>query len=67
MKFPIIGDIATTSVVFIDVSRSMSDAIEMLFENGHRNIIVKEDNVFRILTVVDILNMQAKTINLLTF
>ncbi|QOY51468.1 diguanylate cyclase [Candidatus Sulfurimonas baltica] len=64
MKFPIIGDIASKSVIFIDVKSSMSDAIEMMFKNGHRNIIIKDNDVFRILTVVDILNIQSKNIDL---
>ena len=66
MKFPVIGDIATKSVVYINVNRSMSDAIDMLFENGHRNILVKDGDIFRILTVVDILNLQTQDVDLNT-
>ena len=66
MKFPVIGDIATKSVVYINVNRSMSDAIDMLFENGHRNILVKDGDIFRILTVVDILKLQTEDVDLNT-
>ncbi|MDD5399865.1 MAG: diguanylate cyclase [Sulfurimonas sp.] len=64
MKFPTIGSIATTSVVSIDINKTISDAIKMMFESVHRNIIVIDENVFRILTVNDILNIKIQNIDL---
>ena len=64
MRFPSISDIASTTVIYIDSSASISDAIEMMLENNHRNIIIKDVDIYRILTVVDILNMQSKSIDL---
>ncbi|MCW8895882.1 diguanylate cyclase [Sulfurimonas sp.] len=66
MKFPTIGEIATTSVVSIDVKSSITDAIDMMLEHNHRNIIVIDEGEFRILTIVDVLNIQTKKIDLST-
>lgn len=64
MIFPTIGSIATTSVVSIDINSSISSAIKKMFEHEHRNIIVIDGDVFRILRVSDILNIKAKKIDL---
>jgi predicted transcriptional regulator len=66
MKFPSIGEIATTTVVSISIEKSIADAIKMLFESPHRNIIVIDGDIFRILTVNDILNIKVKEIDLKT-
>jgi len=64
MKFPSIGEIATTSVVSIDIDKTVSDAIKIMFESVHRNIIVIDKNIFRILTVNEILNIKIQNIDL---
>lgn len=64
MIFPVVGSIATTLVVSIDVNNSISSAIKKMFENEHRNIIVIDGDIFRILRVSDILNIKAKKIDL---
>ena len=64
MRFPSISDIASTTVIHINSEASISDAIELMLENNHRNIVIKDVDIFRILTVVDILNMQSKNIDL---
>ena len=51
MKFPLIRDIASTSVVYIDSSASISEALEKMIENNHRNIIVQDEKNFKVLTV----------------
>ncbi|MBS4068371.1 GGDEF domain-containing protein [Sulfurimonas sp.] len=64
MKFPSIGEIATTSVVSIDIDRTIAEAMKMMFNNEHRNLIVREGNNFRILRVGDILNIKIQNIDL---
>lgn len=64
MIFPIIENIATTSVVSIDVDNTISSAIKKMFEHEHRNIVVIDGDIFRILRVSDILNIKAKKIDL---
>ena len=64
MKFPMVSDIASTSVVKIDATSFISDAITLMLENDHRNVIVVDKDIYRILTIVDILNIQARNINL---
>ncbi|MCK9472412.1 diguanylate cyclase [Sulfurimonas sp.] len=64
MVFPKVGNIATTSVVTIDINSLISDAIKKMFSNEHRNIVVTEGNIFRIMRVADILNMKARGVEL---
>src|SRR3989338_7534477 len=64
MIFPVIGSIATTSVVSIEINNTISSAIKKMFEHEHRNIVIIDDNVYRILRVSDILNIKAKKIDL---
>ena len=64
MKFPTIGEIATTSVVSIDIDKTIIQAIDTMFKNDHRSIIVREGSNYRILRVGDILNIKIKGIDL---
>jgi diguanylate cyclase (GGDEF)-like protein len=63
MKFPSIGEIATRSVICIEIDKPISEAIKMMFDSKHRNIIVVDGDVFRILTVNDVLNIKIKKID----
>ena len=54
MKFPIIADIASTSVVSIDINSSVSDTINIMLKHEHRNVIVLDNECFKIFTVIDI-------------
>lgn len=64
MKFPKIGDIATTALVCVDSHDTILEAIRLMFDSIHRNIVVIDDDVFRILSVSDILNLKIKNIDL---
>ncbi|PHQ65042.1 MAG: diguanylate cyclase [Sulfurimonas sp.] len=64
MKFPNISDIATTSVVSIDIKSTFNEAINKMLENEHRNIIVIDINDFYIMSIIDILNIQAKDVDM---
>lgn len=57
-------DIASTSVVHVDIKSSLKTALSTMLEHTHRNIIVLDNDCFRILTIIDILNIQKKNINL---
>nr|WP_321266356.1 diguanylate cyclase [uncultured Sulfurimonas sp.] len=63
MKFPNICDIATTKIVSIDIKKTFNDAINKMFENEHRNIIVVDLNNFYIINIIDILNIQSKYVD----
>jgi len=58
IKFPLISDIASTSVITVDITSTIVDAMEMMLKHDHRNVIVKDNDCYKILTVVDILNIQ---------
>jgi len=64
MQFPIIGDIASTNVVSIDINESIVSAIDLMLKHEHRNIVVVDKNNFYIFTVLDILNIQTLGIEL---
>ena len=64
MIFPKVGSIATTSVVSIDIDNKISDAMRKMFENEHRNILVTEGNIFRIMRVTDILNLKSRDVDM---
>lgn len=59
MKFPLVGDIASTSVVRISIHETLNRAIDMMLESNHRNVVVVGDRDFYILTILDILSIQA--------
>ncbi len=64
MVFPKVGSIATTSVVSIDIDNKISDAMKKMFNNEHRNILVIDGDIFRIMRVTDILNMKSRDIDM---
>ena len=64
MTFPKVSEIATTEVISTDINQSISKAMNIMFNHEHRDIIVLDGDVFRILTVNDILNIRAKNIDL---
>ena len=66
MKFPNIGDIATTEIVSIDISSSFNQAMNKMLNSEHRNIIVIDLDKFYILSVIDILNIQTNEISMET-
>ena len=60
MNFPVIGDIATISVVSLDVSSKLSTALELMMKHEHRYIVVKDGQDFRLLGVMDIIKKQGE-------
>ena len=57
MNFPMIGDIASTSVISVDITSSVANALDLLLKNNHRNVIVIDGESFRILNIVDVLKI----------
>jgi diguanylate cyclase (GGDEF)-like protein len=66
MKFPLVGDIASTNVISIDIDSSIADAIEHMITYEHRNVLVKDRDNYYIFTVLDVLNIQSEKISLNT-
>jgi len=64
MKFPTVGDIATLSVVSIDKSDTLKHAIAIMIECEHRNIVIKDNNNFSVLNVLDVVNFQNQNYDL---
>ena len=58
MKFPLISDIASTSVEYIDIKNSAVDALNMMLKCNHRNVVVIDGDDFRLLTAADVLKIQ---------
>ena len=64
MKFPLVSDIATTTVVSVDINSTIFSAIDMMLKYEHRNVVVVDGYKFHIFSVVDVLNVQAQGIDL---
>ncbi len=64
MKFPVMNDIASTLVVHIDITSSIADALDIMLKHNHPNVIVVDSDCFRILTIIDIMNIQKNSLNL---
>ncbi len=66
MKFPIIRDIASKSVVSVDIHESAKSAIDKMLEYEHRNVVVVDNNKYYIISVIDILHLRKQEIPLNT-
>ena len=66
MKFPLVKDIASTSVILISIRCSVKEALDLMLQENHRNAIVVDGDLFRILTVIDILNLRKDKQNINT-
>lgn len=64
MRFPTVGEIATTKVVTVKRESILSEVIDVMCHHGHRNIIVEDRNSFFLLGINDILSAKMKTPNL---
>ena len=64
MKFPLISDIASTNIVTVSVDVKITDAIDEMINQNHRNVVVVDNETFYIFTVIDVLNIQASKIPL---
>jgi len=63
MRFPIIRDITTKDVVSIGIDTSISEAISEMIKQEHRSVVVIGDDDYFILTVLDILNLEGKSLD----
>ena len=66
MKFPNIGEIATTEVISIDIKSSFTQAMSKMLKHEHRNILVVDLDKYYILSIIDILNIQTKDVDVNT-
>ena len=64
MRFPTVKDIANKNIVYIDITQTIGEAIEMMIENNHRNMLILDKNEFRILTAHDVFRVKKETISL---
>ena len=64
MKFPLVKDIASTSIIHISISCSVKEALNLMLKENHRNAIIIDGDQFKILTVVDILNLKKNKHNI---
>lgn len=64
MKFPLMEEIATISVISLSVNETMMHALEMMMEHEHRNLIVIDGFHYRLLNIMDIIKVQNENHNL---
>ena len=58
MYFPLVSDIATTSVVMITMDSTIADAVRKMYENNHRNVIISDDTTYYILAANDLIKLK---------
>jgi len=63
MKFPTLEELASTNVIYLDVSSSLRDAIELMLHNEHRNVIVADGGIYRILMISDVVYIKKNKID----
>lgn len=63
MKFPSLEELATTHVVYIDISATIKEAIALMLRNEHRNIIVKDGTSYRILMISKVVYIKKRGMN----
>jgi diguanylate cyclase (GGDEF)-like protein len=65
MKFPKVKDIASKKVYYVNESQSISEAVGLMYENDHRDVIVVSEstNRFGLLKVNDIIKFKLQKID----
>ena len=64
MKFPLIKDIATQSVVYVHMYSLISDALTAMVKFSHRSVVVYDNDIFRLLSIIELINLEKRGINL---
>lgn len=60
MKFPLINELVTRNVTQVKIDASLNDAIHIMHEENHRNVIVNDNKRFFIVTAGDLLKLKLK-------
>jgi CBS domain-containing protein len=60
MKFPLINELVTTNVTQVKIDDTLNDAIHLMHQENHRNVIVNDKNRFFIVTASDLLKLKLK-------
>jgi len=64
MKFPLISEVANTDIDLIDISKSIETAVDVMMQNDHRSVILRDGETFKILNVLDVLRIQRDNLDL---
>jgi diguanylate cyclase (GGDEF)-like protein len=60
MKFPLISELVTTNVTVVSIDASLNEAIHLMHQENHRNVIVNDKDRFFIVTASDLLKLKLK-------
>jgi diguanylate cyclase len=60
MKFPSISELVTTEVRLLDINTTLNQTIELMYEQNHRSVIVKNQERFFLVTAGDLLKLKLK-------
>ena len=64
MRFPSVSDIATTAIKHLSSDATINYAIEVMLQSTHRNVVVKDDDGYKIFTILDLLKLQKESVDL---
>ncbi len=67
MDFPKVKDISSKDVLYLDDSKSIQKAVDMMYANDHRNVVVltKIKNQFGLLKISDIIKLKLQGVDFL--
>jgi len=60
MKFPLLRELATTDVITVDLTNTLTQSLALMDKHNHRNVIVQDKDNFMILTSSRLLNLKLK-------
>jgi diguanylate cyclase (GGDEF)-like protein len=65
MEFPKVSDISTKDVLYIEDHKSIQEAIALMYENNHRDIVIKieDKREFGLLKVNDVIRLKLQDID----
>ncbi|MEA3491420.1 MAG: hypothetical protein U9R27_05925 [Campylobacterota bacterium] len=63
MKFPSLCELAKTDVVYIDVCATIKEAIDLMLHNEHRNVIIQDEDSYRIFMISKVVYIKKKGID----
>jgi diguanylate cyclase len=60
MKFPLISELATVDVTILSEDATLNEAIELMYEQNHRSVVVRDKKRYYIVSASDLLKLKLK-------
>jgi predicted transcriptional regulator len=60
MKFPVISELVTIDVTLLGIDATLNETIELMYNQNHRSVIIKDKKRFYLVTASDLLKLKLK-------